>query len=388
VAERIAVVGGWFAGLMAALSLARAGARVHLYEEHLRVGYPPHCTGVVSGTTLSILGRPGWRSVEGEYRALRVKYRGLTVVEALFEDGVYRVDRVSLEERLLDAAVSEGVEAFLGVRVESATPSGKVVSRKGSSFYDYIVLADGWRRPLSGPLGLGGYRLRLTGVNVVVPGGGGGDTIEVEAWTPYSPGFFAWKIPLPSGVLAGAASPRPRDAAGFVRSLGGEKLLVYGGQVVLGAPRGPIALGRLMAAGDAGGLTKPLTGGGLYPMAKAAAIAESMALSGRPLRPGEAFKAALARVAGELRRQEPVARAFQEDRSLLEALALLADEWGPLRVRLSRFDDHSLTQALAKAVSLAPQLLLRAYRRPAAIAALARAAAAALGLARSGRRDK
>src|SRR2546426_6939283 len=48
----VAVVGAGPAGSRTARTLARAGLRVRLLEEHRRVGIPSHCSGLISLRTL------------------------------------------------------------------------------------------------------------------------------------------------------------------------------------------------------------------------------------------------------------------------------------------------------------------------------------------------
>ena len=45
------VVGAGPAGLFTALLLAQEGLDVVVFEEHAAVGFPTHCTGIVSGET-------------------------------------------------------------------------------------------------------------------------------------------------------------------------------------------------------------------------------------------------------------------------------------------------------------------------------------------------
>jgi flavin-dependent dehydrogenase len=59
----LAVIGGGPAGLIAAREAARAGASVIVFEEHMEIGEPERCAGLLS---LSGLKRLGF-SVSGKY---------------------------------------------------------------------------------------------------------------------------------------------------------------------------------------------------------------------------------------------------------------------------------------------------------------------------------
>ncbi|MCE4610522.1 MAG: NAD(P)/FAD-dependent oxidoreductase, partial [Desulfurococcales archaeon] len=362
---KAAVVGGGFAGLATALELAKWGVKVDLYEEHREVGYPPHCTGIVSGKVVSWLGKAGRTSLREQFKEIKIAYksRELAIIEPL--DGVYRLDRVLLEKLLLDEGVSEGVEAMLGVKVTSVNPEGKLVAGgKARKYYDLVVIADGWRRSISSRLGLGGYKARLTGVNLVAesredkvkPG-----EIRVEFWTSRSEGFFEWEVGLgPKLVLAGTASRNPSHAAAMVRDAHGKYsrvLSVYGGQVVLGPPQGPLRKGKVIVVGDAGGLTKPLTGGGLYPVTK-------MLVKGRRFfekgsSPLDALHNSLESIAKELRRHGESAKLVLDREELLGRVVKVIDE--PLKVKMP-FDSHTPSTLIYSTVKTLPTAITIALK--------------------------
>ena len=53
----VLVVGGGPGGLYAAEHLARRGVHVLVCEEHLTIGEPVHCTGVLSADSFTIASR-------------------------------------------------------------------------------------------------------------------------------------------------------------------------------------------------------------------------------------------------------------------------------------------------------------------------------------------
>ena len=363
-----AVVGGGFAGLSLALALARSGLKVYLIEEHAEVGYPPHCTGVVSSKVVEMLGRPASSSIAYELREIKVAFNGSIIAYIRPKNPFYRLDRVLLEKLMLEEAEKEGVEVLLGTRAESISEGGKVSGGGFRGYFDLVVIADGWTRKLSGRLGLGGYRRRLTGVNVIadrLPEGPRPGEVVVEAWSPFSRGFFSWVIGGPDHYLAGTASAKPQDPALYVkslRSLGVEVKAIYGGQVVLGPPEGPLRRGRVVVAGDAAGLTKPLTGGGLYPMSKAARLAEDILSAGKVAEPYLAVEKALRTVGLELKSHLAAARAIQKsDRIFRAASEVLGGASVTFKID---FDDHSLASIARGLLGNAPSLTRTIIKSP------------------------
>ncbi len=261
---RVAVVGGGHAGLLASIALARSGYNVTLYEEHRRVGRPPHCTGIVSHRYVSILRRVG---VNPERVGLRA-YRGVKILVngrevAVLKAQIYRINRVALEEELLRIAEKEGVEAVLRAQVKSVKPNGSIKVNNTSLSFEGIIVAEGWRARLLREAGLPvSTPLLVYGVNYL--SGkiiGNKDYIIVETLDPRAECFFSWRIPLGNHVLEGYGSKmKPLNIPGDAKG-------IHGGVIILGPPK-PIISNKLVSFGDASRLVKPLTGGGLASQAE------------------------------------------------------------------------------------------------------------------------
>ncbi|GAB6148316.1 NAD(P)/FAD-dependent oxidoreductase [Stetteria hydrogenophila] len=387
---RAAVVGGGFWGLASALALARSGFRVTLFEEHRRVGVPEHCTGLVSRRVLDYLGRSVESSVVARYSWLRLC--GPTHCARIApRGGVYKLDRVEVEDRLLAAAESEGVDARLGVRVSRVEPSGSLAwSGGGSASFDVVVLAEGALGRLRRRLGIGYSGGFTYAVNAEAGECGldaGGFTV---AFHPEARGLFTWLIPLPGGsCLAGSGSrdPRaiPRALRAGLRVIGApgglEFTRHYGGPLPLDGPARRLRAGRVVVVGDAAGMVKPLTGGGLYPAALFHRLAlEALSSAGDP---AGALEAAAARVSRLLARQARAARLLREDPWLVDCLALAAGSSG-LDSALAGLVDYDLHHRIpATAAARAPLKTMAAGLRiltrcPTGAARLAWALAAGL----------
>lgn len=108
--ETAAVVGAGFSGLSTARFLASRGCPTSLLEEHGRVGFPKHCTGIVSQDTLEAIGGPATRCYLHRYDAIVVEgSRGNSFT--VEKRGIAHIlDRVCLEEELLREAHTQGVD--------------------------------------------------------------------------------------------------------------------------------------------------------------------------------------------------------------------------------------------------------------------------------------
>lgn len=378
---RAAVVGGGFWGLVSALALARSGLRVVVFEEHGRVGVPEHCTGLVSRRVLEALGGPVERSVVSWYPRFRLC--GPTSCVTLEpEGGVYKLDRVGVEERLMEEAESEGVEFRLGVRVSRVEPGGSLAWPGGSASFDVVVLAEGAPGRLRRGLGAGYSGGYIYGVNTVVEDcNGGGRGYFTVAFHREARGLFSWLVPLPGGgcVLGtGARDPRliPRALGAAARILGAPGGLrasrSYGGPLPLDGPAGRLRVGRVVVVGDAAGLVKPLTGGGLYPAAEfyRAALA---GLDGGD--PALALERAASRVASTLSRQVGPARILRGNPGVVDCIARAAGESGLAGALKGRVDYDLHHRIPFKALRAAPARSLAAGLRalarcPAAVAKL------------------
>lgn len=374
--EAAAVVGAGFSGLSTARFLAYRGCPTSLFEEHGRVGFPKHCTGIISQDTLEAIGEPASRCYLQRYDAILVEgSRGNSF--SVEKKGIAHIlDRVCLEEELLREALSQGVNYKPHTRVESVEDRGDHVrlsyrgkTGSGQQEYSYAVLATGSRSPAIHPLLAQKRPPSIPGVNLVVQGEHGQDpqTIRVIFDHSLAPGFFAWLVPLsPDTMIAGLASSTPGELRRGLRRLLEEKLPpsvslmeAYGGPVNRGPPLKMLGAGRVLLTGDAGVLVKPVTGGGLYPVAhitnpkgeekgKGCSGAFDL-LSKRTLRMASRLRLhyRVARLLHEPRNQGLIDRAIEE-----AAKARLGEVIG----QKMGFDDHHL---LARTVMARPLLALK-----------------------------
>lgn len=337
---KVAVIGAGFAGLVIANNLLEAGAEVTIYEEHRRVGYPPHCTGIVSQRTVRLIGEPAERSIVDSYSKIYLESsRGLLALP--LREPVYKLNRVRLEELMLERALSMGAKLIVS-RATRISPRGAVEAGGSRAIYDSVVLAEGLYGALRRDLGIGFAGKALYGLNVDYRNESGFRGILVS-FGRGSEGFFSWLVGHRDAMTVGAGTRSPARLRYLISSIESRyglagKLGSYGGRIVTGPPGERLSVGSVHVVGDAAGLNKPLTGGGLYPNALVAYVARRMIKSGAEI--NRAIYMAVRVVADKMRRQAALSGPVLAASSVIPALLSL---YGALRGRelpALDFDDH------------------------------------------------
>jgi geranylgeranyl reductase family protein len=283
----VVIIGGGPAGLYAGVRLAASGVQTTLLEEHESVGEPVHCTGVLAAEAFDefCLSR---RALLNELTTARfwspagrqVSYSG-NRVEAVV------VDRRVFDQELSDRAAQSGVVLKRGWRataIELDSGGVTVRSTAGDIRSRMAILASGANYSLHRQVGLGMPRLFLHTAQMELPAPRLGD-VELHFGSEIAPKGFGWVVPVVRkerrcarvGVMCENDAPRY-----FVRLVGRVANRWGINTVDLQRPRQkilPLAplprtfRDRLLAIGDAAGLVKPTTGGGIYYSLVSGAIA-------------------------------------------------------------------------------------------------------------------
>ncbi len=274
---QVLVVGGGPAGACAARAAAEAGARVLLIEAKRRLGSPPHCAEYV----------PRLLTREVEFPARSVAWPVENMVTRLSDQTIntaapgYILDRDRFDRGLAEAAASAGAEIRVGIRlIRIDGPNLIVRGPRGEETVtpDVVVAADG---AASGLRRLAGRPTpkRLTGVQMQVP------LVQNLNHTLvlFNPAWrygYAWLFPkettanLGLGFLETAPGQAWAALEELSDSLQEERLIKAGslsrsvGAIVVEGPYYPLAEHELfpfpvLFAGDAAGLTHPITGAGI-----------------------------------------------------------------------------------------------------------------------------
>jgi geranylgeranyl reductase family protein len=274
----VAVIGAGPAGLTAARQLAACGHDVVVLEEHSQIGVPAHCTGVLGAEAFTEFDLPK-ASILGTADAATFIAADRSSVSVDAEKArALILDRPVFDQGLAAASRAAGAELRTGMRVRQIVPGARSVTitiDAGAPIEARAcVLACGASYRFNRQLGLGVPRAFLQSAQLEEPLDGP-SSVEVHLGREVAPGGFGWVVPFRRDGVAharlglmcetralarfGAFAARVRaryDATGGTRQ---PRLKIL--------PLGPVSrtyATRLLAVGDAAGLAKPTTGGGIY----------------------------------------------------------------------------------------------------------------------------
>jgi geranylgeranyl reductase family protein len=275
----VVIVGGGPGGLSTGLHLARHGLDVIVLEEHHAVGHPVHCTGILArdafdefslsrDTVLNELTTARFFSPSGREVVYRSKAAEAVVV-----------DRALFDARLADQAQRAGARLVRGVRATAMRGEAGFVSVELTGQPPIraraAILACGGKYALHRQLGLRLPSLFLHTAQCELPAARPQD-VELHFGRDIAPKGFAWAVPVWRGdrPYARVGVMCDTDAPHYFRRMIERLRSCWGIQADAGCrPRQKILpltaiprtyADRLLVVGDAAGLVKPTTGGGIY----------------------------------------------------------------------------------------------------------------------------
>jgi len=324
----VVVVGLGPAGARAAEAAARAGRRVIAIDRRRAPGLPVQCAEFVPAMLD--------QELAGQARVTRQRIRAMaTFVEDEAPDwkGDFpgrMIDRAAFDAALVRRAAETGADCRFSTALRSIGPDGAVALADGTVLRcRAIVGADGPRSGVGRAIGRANRALVETR-QITVPLAAPHDATDIFL-SAEIPGGYGWLFP--KGEIANlgvgvepAARARLKALLDALRArligegrIGSEVLAHTGGAIAVGGPVVPTgALGdtAVLLAGDAAGLSNPVTGAGIAAAAISGALAgaaaagwiagDGAALDEYAEDLGDLFGAALARA--RTRREELLAR--------------------------------------------------------------------------------
>jgi len=283
----VVVVGAGPVGGFLAQRMSEGGASVLLLEEHAQIGRPFQCAGLVNPETMNLTGLQS--TVLTPIWGARIHSpSGIPVVIGNEQDiRTWSVCRKLFDEGVVRGAVQSGAEIWLSSKPLSAdTYEDHVLLSVSTPQGDQTVRcrllcgADGAHSWVRRRFRMGRPKELMIGFQVEVTGyKGEPGRLDMFTGSGFSPGFFAWAIPSGETTRIGTWSKpemmRGESCEHLLDRLRSEPLWSerfsecreigrFCGPIPSGLVKRPM-IGRVLLFGDAAGLCKPTTGGGIGP---------------------------------------------------------------------------------------------------------------------------
>jgi len=274
----VVVIGGGPAGTISARLLAK-DHDVVVIENHDVSGTPTQCAGLVTQDVIDMSGVAP--DILNRIYGANVFFPNGNVLEVRSKSAkAVLIDREDLDRKLAEKAMDSGAEILYGKTYEghkvrhdgiSAMVDGEEITAK------IMVGADGQGSKTAMSLPENGPKEYIYGIQADIRSRKEeSDIMDLRIGSEFAPGFFSWEIPFGEFTRVGlcvsqAGSPndhlkRLLNKTGLQNS---EVIRKYSGKIPLGGRKRTFG-DRLLLIGDAAGQVKPISGGGLYPIMKAA----------------------------------------------------------------------------------------------------------------------
>ncbi len=265
--------------MSAARGLARNGWQTAVFEEHPDVGMPVHCTGVLADDVVRELALPDSVVLNPLSTVRFVAPAGHSFEYTTATTEAVVIDRAAFDAAIADAAKAAGATLFRDHRATGIDTSATGVTihfaNGAQATARAAVLACGANYTFQRRLNLGMPSTFLQSAQLELPAERPGD-VEIHFGSEIAPQGFAWAVPVrrASGTFARIGVMAEGNAAAFFSRILARVREAWGVDVPADVPprRRMLPLGsvrrsytdRVLAVGDAAGLVKPTTGGGIY----------------------------------------------------------------------------------------------------------------------------
>ena len=284
----VVIVGAGPVGGRAAALLAERGIRVLMLEEHAEIGRPFQCAGLVTPSAMRVVAAE--HTVLEEVDGALIHGPSGTLVPVGTEGilRTYVVCRKQFDRYVVQQGMEAGAELWLESKPVAAEVTDRgvdlTVDRNGTAWTvscKLLIGADGahsWTRRY---FKMGRPKELMIGFQTEIVGYEGRDRwLEMYSGSAIAPGFFAWVIPSGFGshrigLWSTADRLNGRSIESCYQDLMDHPLWKerfrdvtevarYCGPVPSGMVKRPVK-DRVLLLGDAAGMAKPTTGGGIGP---------------------------------------------------------------------------------------------------------------------------
>lgn len=269
----VIVVGAGPAGSYLSHLLSRSGFNVLNLEEHTEVGRPVECTGVVTERVFRYVRS---KSIANTVTGANVVFPGNKKLKIGKKEKTMIIYRDSFDKDVSAMAIGSSADVRLGSRVSGVSVrqeytevtyrnSGNIFTERGK----IVIGADGANSIVR--KSLFPYRPKRVVSTYQVEASSrmeDQDSVSVYLGSSFSRGFFGWAVPTGNITRIGVGSLSGGSSSYFIRLLKEfmpepKILSITGGPIPISYLRKTYGQ-RVLLVGDAGGIVKPLTGGGIY----------------------------------------------------------------------------------------------------------------------------
>jgi digeranylgeranylglycerophospholipid reductase len=281
--DNVAVIGAGPAGLQTALKIKEEGFNVSVYEEDSRVGYPEHCSGLVSRTGIESLGISVEECLQNTIRGANIYSPNGTKLTVQRPSIVaYVINREKFDYLLAKKASSKGIEVNTGKKLIDVRKNSLFLesNRRGElKKAEFVVGADGVNSTVRHLLGLKVEKTSFVHSVQATCTGNFDDKMVNVYLGDYSKGFFGWVIPIDkTHAKVGLGCQLGTNISKNFNDFVAEKVKpltigkINSSLIPYGLPLKGIQNGNLAIVGDAAFQTKATSGGGVIFGMKAANI--------------------------------------------------------------------------------------------------------------------
>lgn len=278
---KVLIIGAGPAGSVAAINLSDK-AEVTIIESKSHIGFPVKCGGLISENCYKELKKYGVNAKQNDIRGALIFSPSGKYAEMVGKSKAVVVERKEMDFQLLKKA-SENAEVMMRSKfVEARDGKAKIIASGKEKFleFDYIVGADGAESRVANSFNFERPEIYV-GLQFLMDFEAIDDRmVELYFGCKYSNGFFAYSIPIDDSTarIGVVSKDNPRY---YLNNLLKKHPSVSerAGRSIFEINMGAIPLslinfvkGNALLIGDAAGMVKPYTGGGIYYLLRAAEI--------------------------------------------------------------------------------------------------------------------